>query len=108
MLQLGVGTITYYEKNTGNFAALGHGIVDNDTDQLINIDSGEIVTSDVMSITKADINNPGEIRGTIIGQKTIGEVEKNTQFGIYGKLNNLTSLNIDTSKAIPVALRSEI
>lgn len=104
----GVGTITYYEKNTGNFAALGHGIVDSDTDKLIDIDSGEIVTSDVLSITKAEINNPGEIRGTIVNQKTIGEVQKNTQFGIYGKLNNLTSLNIDTSTALPVALREEI
>lgn len=108
MQQLGVGTMTYYEKNTGNFAALGHGIVDSDTDKLIDIDSGEIVTSDVVSITKADINSPGEIRGTIINQKTIGEVQKNTQFGIYGRLDNLSSLNIDTSTAIPVALRNEI
>jgi len=104
----GVGTITYYEKNTGNFAALGHGIVDSDTDKLIDIDSGEVVTSNVLSITKAEVNSPGEIKGTIINQKTIGEVQKNTRFGIYGRLDNLTSLNIDTNKAIPVALRDEI
>lgn len=104
----GVGTITYYEKNTGNFAALGHGIVDSDTDKLINIESGEIVTSNIMSITKGNINSPGEIRGTIVNQKTIGQVEKNTPFGIYGKLENLASLNIDTSKSMPVALRDEI
>ncbi len=104
----GVGTITYYEKNTGNFAALGHGIVDSDTDKLINIESGEIVTSNVMSITKGNINSPGEIRGTIVNQKTIGQVEKNTPFGIYGKLENLASLNIDTSKSMSVALRDEI
>ena len=76
--------------------------------KLIDIDSGEVVTSDVMSITKASTNNPGEIRGTIVNQKTIGEVQKNTQFGIYGKLDNLAGLNIDTSKAMPVALRDEI
>lgn len=104
----GVGTITYYEKNTGNFAALGHGIVDIDTEKLIEIDSGEIVTSNVMAIKKAEVNNPGEIKGTIVNQKTIGEVTKNTQFGIYGRLDNLTSLNIDTSKLLPVALRDEI
>lgn len=104
----GVGTITYYEKNAGLFAALGHGIVDRDTEQLIDIDSGEIVTSDVLSITKAQINKPGEIRGTILNQKTIGEVTKNTEYGIYGVLENLVSLNIDTAKAIPVALRDEI
>ena len=104
----GVGTMTYYEKNTGSFAALGHGIVDGDTDKLIDIESGEIVTSDVVSITKAEINSPGEIRGSIINQKTIGNVNKNTQFGIYGILDNLTALNINTENAIPVALRNEI
>ncbi len=104
----GVGTITYYEKNTGNFAALGHGIIDSDTNKLIDIDSGEIVTSEVISITKATINNPGEIRGTIINQKTIGNVKKNTKFGIYGILNNLSSLNIDANNSIQVALRNEI
>ena len=104
----GVGTMTYYEKNTGSFAALGHGIVDGDTDKLIDIESGEIVTSDVVSITKAQINSPGEIRGSIINQKTIGNVNKNTQFGIYGILDNLTALNINTENAIPVALRNEI
>ena len=104
----GVGTITYYEKNTGNFAALGHGIMDSDTDRLIDIDSGEIVTSEIKSITKAEMNSPGEIRGTIINQKTIGTVEKNTPFGIYGKLDNLASLNINVQEAIPVALRNEI
>ena len=108
MQLLGVGTITYYEKNSESFAALGHGIIDSDTDKLINIDSGELVTSDIVSITKAEINNPGEIRGTIANQKTIGNVEKNTQFGIYGKLENLTSLNIDLNEAVPVALRNEI
>ena len=104
----GVGTITYYEKDTGSFAALGHGIIDSDTDKLIDIDSGELVTSEVMSITKAEVNNPGEIRGTIINQKTIGEVQKNTKFGIYGRLDNLSTLNINTNEAVKVALREEI
>lgn len=86
----------------------GHGIVDSDTNKLINIDSGELVTSNVISITKAEINQPGEIRGTILNQKTIGNVDKNTSFGIYGKLDNLASLNINTESSLPVALREEI
>ncbi len=104
----GVGTITFYEKESQRFAALGHGIADSDTNRLIDIDSGEIVTSKVLSIKKGEEGKPGEIKGTIINQPTIGIVEKNTQFGIYGILNNLTSLNIDTSSALKVALRDEI
>lgn len=104
----GVGTMTYYEPNSKSFAVLGHGITDSDTNNLINIESGELVTSKVISIKKGEIENPGEIKGTILNQQTIGRVSKNTQFGIYGTLDNLTSLNINTSKKMKVALRDEI
>lgn len=50
----------------------------------------------------------GEIKGTIINQQTIGNVEKNTKFGIYGSLNNISVLNIDISKRYKVATRNEI
>lgn len=104
----GVGTITFYEPESKSFAALGHGITDSDTDKLIDIDSGEIVTSKVIDIKKSEEGEAGEIKGSIAGQNTIGEVIKNTEFGIYGELTNLTSLNIDTSKRMKVALRNEI
>ena len=104
----GVGTITFVEKETQKFAALGHGIADSDTNRLIDIDSGEIVTSRVLSIKKGEEGKPGEIKGTIVNQPSIGNVEKNTSFGIYGTLNNFTNLNIDASKAVKVALRNEI
>ena len=48
----GIGTITYYEPETKQFAALGHGIIDMDTEKLINISSGELVTSKIASIVK--------------------------------------------------------
>lgn len=48
----GIGTITYYEPQTKKFAALGHGIIDVDTEKLINISSGELVTSKIASIVK--------------------------------------------------------
>lgn len=104
----GVGTMTFYEPVSKSFAVLGHGITDSDTDTLINIDYGELVTSKVISIQKGKTESPGEIKGTILNQQKIGTVNKNTQFGIYGNLENLTSLNIDTSNSIKVASRDEI
>ena len=41
-------------------------------------------------------------------QKNIGKIFKNSKFGIYGNVENLASLNIDTSKEMEVALRDEI
>ncbi len=104
----GVGTITFYEPESNSFGILGHGITDSDTNNLINIDSGELVTAKVISLKRGEENLPGEIKGTIINSQIIGEITKNTQFGIFGKLNNLTALNIDISKSMEVASREEI
>lgn len=48
----GIGTISYYEPQTKKFAALGHGIIDIDTEKLITISSGELITSKIASIVK--------------------------------------------------------
>lgn len=104
----GVGTLTYYEPETKGFAALGHGITDIDTDKLINIDSGSIVTSKVVSIKKGEVGKPGEIRGSILNQPTIGTVYKNTEFGIFGEITETSNLKIDYFNKLKVALRDEI
>lgn len=59
----GVGTITYYEPESKNFAALGHGITDANTDKLIDIESGELVTSNIVSIKKGESGNPRRNKG---------------------------------------------
>lgn len=104
----GVGTMTFYEPDSKKFAILGHGITDSDTNKLIKIDYGDLVTAKVISLKRGVENEPGEIKGTIINSQSIGKINKNTQFGVFGILNNLTSLNIDTSKAIEIASRDEI
>ncbi len=104
----GVGTVTFYEPSTQSFGALGHGITDIDTGDLINIASGEFVTAKILNIKKGEDGNPGKIQGTVEAQETIGEISKNTNFGIYGKIKDLSSLNIDMNKEMEVALRDEI
>ena len=104
----GVGTLTFYEPESGMFAALGHGIVDIDTSQIINIANGELVTTNILSITKGEKGTPGEIRGTIENGYTLGNIYKNTGFGVFGSLTNTSPLGINTNEAIDVALRNEI
>ena len=48
----GIGTLTFYEPSTGNFAALGHGITDTDTGKLVEIQNGEFLTTKILSIIK--------------------------------------------------------
>ncbi len=104
----GVGTVTFYSQENNSFAALGHGIQDIDTDQLINISSGEFVTTKILGINKGSKGNPGRIQGTLEGQQNIGTITQNTKFGIYGKVDNISSINIDKTKELEVATRDEI
>lgn len=104
----GVGTVSFYEPSTGLFAALGHGILDVDTEELLDISTGDFVTTNIVSITKGEKGNPGKIQGSIENQTTIGQVYKNTEFGVYGSLKNLSGLNINSQNTMKVALRDEI
>ncbi len=104
----GVGTLTFYEPKTNLFMALGHGISDIDTEEIVNIANGELVTANIVSITKGRKGYPGEIRGTIDQGKTIGTIYKNTNFGVYGTVKNKNYLEVDLTQEMEVATRSEI
>lgn len=104
----GVGTATFYEPSTGMFAALGHGITDIDTGEIVNIANGELTTSSIVAIKKGEKGSPGELRGTIETGLKIGEVSKNGQFGICGNVTNKGNLNLALSEEMEVALRSEV
>ena len=104
----GVGTLTFYEPSSGMFAALGHGIMDIDTAELIKIANGELVTTNILSINKGTKGNPGEIRGTIEAGHTIGSISKNTKFGVFGTINKTPFLNTSNINEMQVALREEI
>ena len=104
----GVGTLTFYEPSTGNFAALGHGINDVDTYNLIQIANGELVTTNIIDIVKGEDGLPGELTRTIENSPTIGHLHKNTALGIYGNITDVSRLNLNKSTEIPVANRSEI
>lgn len=104
----GIGTLTFYDPLTNSFAALGHGIQDCDTDELVEISSGEFVTTDIVDIDKGEKGNPGKIQGTIENGKAIGNVYSNTQYGIYGFTTNKKELNIDNMEKVQVVSRNEI
>lgn len=103
----GVGTLTFYEPDSKMFAALGHGITDIDTGSLVTIANGELVNSNIVSITKGEKGNPGEIRGSIEGETKLGDISKNTSFGIFGKISNKTRLEINQNE-MEVLGRNEV
>lgn len=81
----GVGMLTYVDKE-GNFGALGHGINDMDTGELMTIRTGKIFESRIISITKGQQGAPGELVGVIGYSENyeLGRIEENTTEGIFG------------------------
>lgn len=84
----GIGTLTYYEANR-DFGALGHGIGDGKTGDLLRLSSGRLYRAEVLGIQKGVRGEPGELQGVVYyGEKNqIGEVVSNTDIGIYGKMS---------------------
>lgn len=104
----GVGTVTFYNEQTQSFAALGHGITDIDTGDIVESTSGEIDNANIISIVKGQEDKPGKVQGKIKQNSMIGNIYKNTPFGIYGIIKNFKNINISNSKEIYVAERQEI
>lgn len=104
----GVGTVTFYNEETQSFAALGHAITDIDTGDILQTSSGEIDNVSMISIQKGTEQKPGKIQGSIKQNSSIGNIYKNTQYGIYGIIKNLSNININYLRKMHVAERQEI
>lgn len=100
----GIGTISFYNKDKNYFAALGHGICDNDTSALLPLGSAEIVKANISSVTKSVDGKAGSLNG-YFSEETIGNLTENTPLGIYGEPN---SDIFEKSRAIEIADYSEI
>ena len=104
---MGVGTLTFYSPEYSKFAALGHGISDEDSKSLIKLENGSIYGANVLSVNKGRSEAPGEIKGYLDDGEEIGTITVNSNNGIYGDMNEYNT-NIITRERIPVASRNEI
>lgn len=101
----GVGTLTYVECDTLNYGALGHPITDYETGVVIPAKSGKIYPCSVVGLNRGEKGVPGEIKGVFMqGKSQKGDVEKNSQFGVFGKVKDKDKI-VDSNKTADVASR---
>ncbi len=86
----GIGTVTYIDPQTNEFAGLGHGICDSDTGCLLPLSRGLVTEVELSGIVKGQKGGPGEIQGAFKGSK-IGSLTDNTQKGVYGIYSTIPS-----------------
>ena len=97
----GIGTMTYYDPETGEFGALGHGITDVDTAQLMPFSSGSILPSTVKAVKKGESGCAGELRGDFDLSCDLGDLYANTDCGVFGTLDE-TAEALSAGEAVPI------
>lgn len=80
----GVGTLTYYDPQTGVFGALGHPVTDADAGIVLPVADGSIYENSIIGVEKGKNGSPGEILGQFYGKEEVGEIRLNDGCGIFG------------------------
>lgn len=101
----GVGTMTYYDPQTGLYGGLGHSINDMDSGVMIPLGKGDLFRASVVGVKKSSPGAPGELCGDFTAQSPCGNILKNTRCGVFGQLK---ADRPDPSKAIAAADEAEI
>ena len=80
----GIGTVTWYDPDTGQFGALGHG-VNGSGGVLLRMAQGTTYPAQVQSVTKGKSGHPGQLKGSCDDVDACGELLRNTPQGVFGK-----------------------
>lgn len=80
----GIGTLTYIDPETKIYGALGHEIIESNSNKRIEVKDGSIFKSEVSSIDRSTDGNPGTKNAKFYSGVTYGDIGKNTIHGIFG------------------------
>lgn len=100
----GIGTMTFYNQENGTFGGLGHAICDVDTGEILPLMSGEVIDVKITGVVKGQSGTPGELKGAFLNDITRGNLQMNTETGIFGTLMEKPV----TSDPIPLAMKQEV
>lgn len=106
----GIGTMTYIDSQN-RFGALGHGINDMDTGELLKLGSGLLYHTEIVAVKRGTKGTPGELTGVIEYKpdQVSGVIVDNTAKGIYGVANADLLLEYTMgAEALPIALKQEV
>jgi stage IV sporulation protein B len=105
----GIGTMTYIDS-ANHFGALGHGINDMDTGELLKLGTGLLYHTDIVAVRRGEKGSPGELTGVIeySPEQVSGIIASNTSKGIYGVANAELLYEYTQNEPIPIALKQEV
>ncbi len=101
----GIGTLTFYEPQSGVYGALGHQVSNADQDSGEDA-LGSIGRAPISGIRIGKAGSPGEKMGVFIAEPT-GVVQENTVYGLFGILYQ-TPQPLYYSQTMPLAQVNEV
>lgn len=101
----GIGTLTFYDPETGAFGGLGHPICDADTKEALPLSEGSVGEVNITGCNKSTQGNPGQLLGEFANSSSIGTIFANSDCGVFGVLNTNPCKSANT---IPLGFRQEI
>lgn len=102
----GLGTVSFYDPETGLYGALGHAVNDIDTGVLLPVREGVIMKAEVSGVVRGECGKPGELLGSFDLNSRLGSIETNCTNGIFGRLDKNCGLACGTP--VEVAERKEV
>ena len=89
----GVGTLTFVNKDSGEYGALGHAVVDEAGGNVVPVKEGKVYSCNLIGINKGQKNNPGQLRCLFLqNDKNKGDIVSNGKFGINGTMKDVDGL----------------
>ena len=84
----GTGSISYIDPETKIYGALGHEIIESNTNIKVEISGGYIFPSFITGIEKSSPGKAGSKIATFDYETKYGNISKNTDYGIFGTYEN--------------------
>ena len=104
----GVGTLSFYDPDTGRYAALGHAITDGDTGSVLSVSEGQVLRANIVAVQRGQKGAPGELKGSFLREgEVLGDIRRNSILGIYGTLDK-GAANPLYPEGLPIGLRSGV
>ena len=79
----GIGTVTFYDPDTGLFGTLGHGVSDA-RGTLLAMTRGSAYEAAIQSVKKGKAGDPGQLKGSAESMSLCGSLLRNTPQGVFG------------------------
>ena len=79
----GIGTVTWYDPESGSFGTLGHGVND-PAGELVKMVSGTAYRASVVGVIPGRSGKPGQLQGAVKAGEPLGRLGRNTEQGVFG------------------------